>query len=81
MTTNAADESRLTRVGISSEASAEEISGFWQAVSAVTRQLGLESTGYRLIANTGPDSAQTVPHFHVHILAGHPFSHVVVVAK
>jgi len=65
----------------SADASAEEIVGFWQAVAAVTRQLGLESSGYRLITNMGPDSAQSVPHFHVHILAGLAFSHVMVIPK
>ena len=64
----------------SAQANAGEMTGFWQAVAAVTRQLGLENSGYRLITNMGPDSAQRVPHFHVHILAGHPFSHALVTA-
>jgi histidine triad (HIT) family protein len=28
--------------------------------------------GYRLLANTGPDSGQTVLHAHVHVLGGRP---------
>lgn len=28
--------------------------------------------GYRLVANTGPDSGQTVFHAHVHVLGGGP---------
>ena len=51
-------------------ASAEEIAGFWRAVGLVAKSLGLEATGYRLLANMGPDSGQEVPHFHVHICGG-----------
>jgi diadenosine tetraphosphate (Ap4A) HIT family hydrolase len=47
-----------------------EIVGFWRAVAAVAKQLGLEAPGYRVLANMGPDSHQDVPHFHVHIFGG-----------
>jgi len=53
-------------------ASADEIAGFWRAVGLVAKSLGLEATGYRLLANMGPHSGQEVPHFHVHILGGRP---------
>jgi histidine triad (HIT) family protein len=49
-----------------------EITGFFRAVGEVTRKLGLEAKGYRLLANTGLDSNQEVPHFHLHIFAGRP---------
>jgi len=54
------------------EAPAEAIAGFWRAVGAVARILGVDKTGYRLIANHGPNSHQEVPHFHIHILGGRP---------
>lgn len=56
----------------SAGASAAEVAGFFRAVGAVARELGLEAPGYRVIANTGIDGNQEVPHFHVHILAGRP---------
>jgi histidine triad (HIT) family protein len=31
---------------------------------------GVAESGYRLVANTGPDGGQTVDHFHVHLLGG-----------
>ncbi|MBN8892928.1 MAG: histidine triad nucleotide-binding protein [Acetobacteraceae bacterium SCN 69-10] len=52
--------------------SAGEIAGFFRAVGAVARQLELETPGYRILANMGPDSGQEVPHFHVHIFGGKP---------
>ncbi len=51
-------------------ASPEEITGFFRAVSHVAKLQGVDETGFRTIANAGPDSHQEVPHFHVHILGG-----------
>ena len=47
-----------------------EIGAFWRAVSATARAAGVSASGYRIIANTGADGGQEVPHFHVHILGG-----------
>ena len=49
-----------------------EIAGFVRAVGAVARDAGLVAPGYRLLANTGLQSGQEVPHLHVHIFAGAP---------
>jgi len=51
-------------------ASDAEIAGFWRAVGQVATSLGLEATGYRLLANMGHDAGQEVPHFHVHVCGG-----------
>lgn len=48
------------------------IAGFFQAIGATARGLGLVEPGYRIIANNGRDAHQEVPHFHVHIFAGRP---------
>src|SRR5690242_8428772 len=56
----------------SADASAEEIAGFMRAVGKVAKDLGLETPGYRLLANMGEHSGQEVPHFHVHLFAGRP---------
>jgi histidine triad (HIT) family protein len=56
----------------SARASEGEIAGFVRAVGTVAREAGLVEPGYRLLANTGPDSNQEVPHLHVHIFAGKP---------
>lgn len=47
-----------------------EISGYIRAVGHVARAAGLVEPGYRLLANTGMDAHQEVPHLHVHIFAG-----------
>ncbi|OQW78176.1 MAG: histidine triad nucleotide-binding protein [Proteobacteria bacterium ST_bin14] len=56
----------------SARASDVEIAGFVRAVGTVARAAGLVAPGYRLLANTGLDAHQEVPHLHVHILAGRP---------
>lgn len=49
-----------------------EIAGFVRAVGNVARAAGLVAPGYRLLANTGLDAHQEVPHLHVHLFAGKP---------
>jgi len=56
----------------SARGSDAEIAGFVRAVGAVARAAGLVAPGYRLLANTGIDSHQEVPHLHVHIFGGRP---------
>lgn len=41
------------------------------AASRVAREAGLER-GWRLIANTGGEGGQEVPHLHLHVLGGRP---------
>ena len=36
----------------------------------IARSLGLEEKGYRMVINTGEQGGQTVPHLHLHLLAG-----------
>jgi histidine triad (HIT) family protein len=48
------------------------VTGFWRAVGETARLLELETPGYRILANAGPDSHQEVPHLHVHIFGGRP---------
>ncbi len=51
-------------------ASAAEIAALFTAVGEVARRLGLVANGYRILANTGVDANQEVPHLHIHIFAG-----------
>ncbi len=40
-----------------------------EAIHAVVKSEGIEA-GYRLVANTGEQGGQSVPHLHVHVLGG-----------
>jgi histidine triad (HIT) family protein len=42
------------------------------AANELARSEGIDSTGYRLVANVGPEAGQTVFHLHLHLLGGRP---------
>ena len=58
----------------SKNASKDEIASLMQAVAEVCKitkvSLDEGGGGFRLIANTGPDGSQEVPHFHYHVMGG-----------
>ena len=57
----------------STQAGMGAVAGFFAKLQHVACEvLDLKEAGYRLITNHGADANQTVPHFHVHILAGKP---------
>ena len=60
----------------SKNASKDEIASLMQAVAEVCKitKVSLTEGGnsFRLIANTGPDGSQEVPHFHYHVMGGEP---------
>ncbi|MDB5314917.1 MAG: histidine triad nucleotide-binding protein [Rhodospirillales bacterium] len=58
-------------------ATPEEITDFWRTVAATAQLLGLEQSGYRILANAGVDAGQEVPHFHMHIFGGRPLGRMV----
>jgi diadenosine tetraphosphate (Ap4A) HIT family hydrolase len=51
-------------------ASDEEIAGFQRALGKTINAADIIATGYRLISNSGVNSHQEVPHYHVHVLGG-----------
>lgn len=56
----------------SARASDTEIAAYVRAVGRIAREAGHVEPGYRLLANTGHDAGQEIPHLHVHIFAGRP---------
>ena len=47
-----------------------EIKFFWNLVKEVIKNKNISDTGFRIIANSGDDGNQDVPHFHIHLLGG-----------
>ncbi|WP_155264512.1 histidine triad nucleotide-binding protein [Sphingomonas segetis] len=56
----------------SARASGAEVVALVRATGQIAREAGLVEDGYRLLANTGLNAGQEVPHLHVHIFAGRP---------
>jgi len=51
-------------------ATAAEIVAFNRAIYKVADIKGIKEPGYRILANSGADSHQEVPHFHIHVFGG-----------
>ena len=51
-------------------ASAAEQAGLMSGLRKAAEKSGVLESGYRVIANTGADSRQEVPHLHFHVLGG-----------
>ncbi len=63
----------IPREHIASSAKVEDSSVWSRLMSSaakIARELGLETDGYRMVINTGEHGGQTVPHLHLHLLAG-----------
>lgn len=68
----------VSMADFSTGAPAELVAGYFRAIGTVARRLGVEETGYRLLANTGDHAHQEVPHLHFHIFAGRPLGAMLV---
>jgi histidine triad (HIT) family protein len=51
-------------------ASDQEIVDWVRTAGRAARQTGAVDGGYRVLANTGPNAHQDVPHLHLHLFAG-----------
>lgn len=61
---------RFNRIAEVPDEEASLLGHLLMTVQKVARQLGLESSGYRVVINNGKDGGETVPHLHIHLLGG-----------
>ena len=62
----------IPRLATAGSNDAELLGKLLLAASEVARQLGVAETGFRVVINNGPDAGESVPHLHLHLLAGRP---------
>ena len=55
----------------------EEVLALIRATGEIARTLGVAESGYRILANTGADGLQEIPHFHLHIFGGKPLGRMI----
>jgi histidine triad (HIT) family protein len=60
----------LTNVGELTEDHGDLLVEIARMANWIAASEGVAESGYRLVANTGPDGGQTVGHLHVHLLGG-----------
>lgn len=64
----------LTSAADLTEAHGEMLGRLFAVGAKLARDAGLPRRGYRLVSNVGADGGQSVPHLHVHLVGGRPFS-------
>ena len=66
----------IPRVGDATPEDQATLGALLLAAGQVATQLGVNSTdkGFRLVINHGRDAGETVPHMHIHLLAGRDLS-------
>jgi len=52
------------------DADATLLAGMFAAVREVARREGVDRSGFRVVANAGPNGGQTVGHLHLHVFGG-----------
>jgi histidine triad (HIT) family protein len=50
----------------------ELLAAVFALANRVAELEGIAERGYRLLFNVGPDSGNTIPHLHLHVLGGRP---------
>jgi histidine triad (HIT) family protein len=65
-------------VNLAADIPAPDLAALLIGVRRVAEKEGIAESGYRIIANSGPDSNQTVGHLHIHVLGGRAMSHDMV---
>lgn len=60
----------ISKLTDATEPDAELLGQIVLAANHIAEQEGIAESGYRLIANTGPDAGQEVFHVHFHVLGG-----------
>ena len=43
-------------------------------IPLIAAKMEFAESGFRVIVNNGPDGGETVPHLHIHLLAGRPLT-------
>lgn len=60
----------IPRVALAEAGQAELLGKMLLASKEVAAKLGVLESGYRLVINNGRDAGESVPHLHIHLLAG-----------
>ena len=60
----------IPRIGEAASADHAVLGNLLLAAGEVARKLGVLESGFRLVVNHGRDAGESVPHLHVHLLAG-----------
>ncbi len=46
------------------------VARIWEVIPSLAARSGIAEDGFRVVANSGDDAGQSVPHLHFHVLGG-----------
>jgi histidine triad (HIT) family protein len=64
----------IPRVAEATEEDAGLLGRMLQSAGTIAAKIGVAETGFRLVINNGRDAGESVPHLHIHLLAGRPLA-------
>jgi len=64
----------ITRLAAAEAANAGLLGRMLLATRSIAEKLGVIDSGYRVVINNGRDAGESVPHLHIHLLAGRPLA-------
>ncbi len=62
----------IPRIALAAADDAALVGRMLLAGREIAAKLGVLESGYRLVINNGRDAGESVPHLHIHLLAGRP---------
>ena len=62
----------IPRIALAAADDAALLGRMLLAAREIAAKLGVLEGGYRLVINNGRDAGESVPHLHIHLLAGRP---------
>ncbi|MES2307814.1 MAG: histidine triad nucleotide-binding protein [Verrucomicrobiota bacterium] len=60
----------ISRIALSTKEDKAILGHLIFTAGELAKKLGVDQSGFRVVINNGPDAGETVPHLHVHLLAG-----------
>ena len=60
----------IPRIALAGPDHADLLGRMLLATREIAQKLGVLESGYRVVVNNGPDAGESVPHLHIHLLAG-----------
>ncbi|MEO6741452.1 MAG: histidine triad nucleotide-binding protein [Chthoniobacteraceae bacterium] len=60
----------IPRLALADAGQADLLGRMLLATREIAAKLGVLESGYRVVINNGPDAGESVPHLHIHLLAG-----------
>lgn len=64
----------IPRIALATEEDAALLGHLFSRIPLIAAEQGVVETGFRVVVNNGPDGGETVPHLHIHLLAGRPLA-------